>query len=56
MRNVITIDPSCLLDAAPHFYKMQQSSHLLWFVLDLLNVFEMKEINVTVSSVSVQVG
>ncbi|KAK8469012.1 hypothetical protein PHAVU_006G179000 [Phaseolus vulgaris] len=30
MRNVITIDPSCLLDAAPHFYKMQQSNHLLY--------------------------
>ncbi|XP_027930398.1 probable pre-mRNA-splicing factor ATP-dependent RNA helicase DEAH9 [Vigna unguiculata] len=30
MRNVLTIDPSCLLDAAPHFYKLQQSNHLLY--------------------------
>ncbi|WVY95022.1 hypothetical protein V8G54_034110 [Vigna mungo] len=30
MRNVLTIDPSCLLDAAPHFYKLQQSNHLLF--------------------------
>uniref|UniRef100_K7M1E8 RNA helicase n=1 Tax=Glycine max TaxID=3847 RepID=K7M1E8_SOYBN len=29
MRNVITIDPSCLLEAAPHFYQLQQSNHLL---------------------------
>ncbi|XP_052735676.1 probable pre-mRNA-splicing factor ATP-dependent RNA helicase DEAH9 isoform X3 [Vigna angularis] len=30
MRNVLTIDPSCLMDAAPHFYKLQQSNHLLF--------------------------
>ncbi|XP_014519174.1 probable pre-mRNA-splicing factor ATP-dependent RNA helicase DEAH9 [Vigna radiata var. radiata] len=30
MRNVLTIDPSCLLDVAPHFYKLQQSNHLLF--------------------------
>ncbi|TKY71793.1 ATP-dependent RNA helicase DHX35 [Spatholobus suberectus] len=29
MRNVITIDPSWLLEAAPHFYQLQQSSHHL---------------------------
>ncbi|XP_020207289.1 probable pre-mRNA-splicing factor ATP-dependent RNA helicase DEAH9 [Cajanus cajan] len=29
MRNVITIDPSWLLEAAPHFYQLQQSNALL---------------------------
>ncbi|KAL5157352.1 putative pre-mRNA-splicing factor ATP-dependent RNA helicase DEAH9 [Glycine soja] len=29
MRNVITIDTSWLLEAAPHFYQLQQSNHLL---------------------------
>ncbi|KAK7412419.1 hypothetical protein VNO78_03878 [Psophocarpus tetragonolobus] len=29
IRNVITIDPSWLLEAAPHFYQLQQSNHLL---------------------------
>ncbi|KAG4955987.1 hypothetical protein JHK85_042367 [Glycine max] len=29
MRNVITVDTSWLLEAAPHFYQLQQSNHLL---------------------------
>ncbi|RDY11914.1 putative pre-mRNA-splicing factor ATP-dependent RNA helicase DEAH9 [Mucuna pruriens] len=29
MRNVITIDPSWLMEAAPHFYQLQQSNPLL---------------------------
>lgn len=48
MHNVITIDPSWLLEAAPHFYQQQQSNPpLRWLALGLLTVtvYEAKERN-----------
>jgi len=38
MRNVMTIDPSWLLEAAPDFYKLQQPNLLHWYdCLSLIN-------------------